>query len=84
VKSLVVLGKTLAEHGGVQWMLCDNDMDIHGATLVLLVDVASRRGPELPRGDRAGQDNRDRSQRARSRSLYAALWCVGGHQGSAL
>jgi acyl-CoA dehydrogenase len=36
VKSLVVLGKTLAEHGGVQWMLCDNDMDIHGATLMVL------------------------------------------------
>jgi acyl-CoA dehydrogenase len=36
VKNRVVFGKTLAEHEGVQWMLCDNDLDIHSAALMVL------------------------------------------------
>jgi acyl-CoA dehydrogenase len=41
VKTRVVFGKTLAEHEGVQWMLCDNDADIHSAALMVL-HAASR------------------------------------------
>jgi acyl-CoA dehydrogenase len=36
VKERVVFGKTLAEHEGVQWMLCDNELDIQAATLLVL------------------------------------------------
>jgi acyl-CoA dehydrogenase len=41
VKHRVVFGKTLAEHEGIQWMLCDNDLDIHSAALMVL-HAASR------------------------------------------
>ncbi len=41
VKQRVVFGKTLADHEGVQWMLCDNDLDIHNAALMVLY-AASR------------------------------------------
>jgi acyl-CoA dehydrogenase len=41
VKGRHVFGKTLAEHEGVQWMLVDNDLDIHHATLMVL-HAASR------------------------------------------
>ena len=41
VKGREVFGKTLAEHEGVQWMLVDNDLDIHHATLIVL-HAASR------------------------------------------
>jgi acyl-CoA dehydrogenase len=41
VKGREVFGKTLAEHEGVQWMLVDNDLDIHHATLMVL-HAASR------------------------------------------
>ncbi len=41
VKKRHVFGKTLAEHEGVQWMLVDNDLDIHHATLMVL-HAASR------------------------------------------
>ncbi|MFZ1061897.1 MAG: acyl-CoA dehydrogenase family protein [Acidimicrobiales bacterium] len=41
VKRRTVFGKTLAEHEGVQWMLCDNDWDIHAASLQVLY-AASR------------------------------------------
>jgi acyl-CoA dehydrogenase len=41
VKDRVVFGKTLSEHEGVQWMLCDNELDIHSATLMVL-HAASR------------------------------------------
>ena len=41
VKHRVVFGKTLAEHEGIQWMLCDNDLDVHSAALMVL-HAASR------------------------------------------
>lgn len=41
VKHRVVFGKALAEHEGIQWMLCDNDLDIHSAALMVL-HAASR------------------------------------------
>jgi acyl-CoA dehydrogenase len=47
VKGREVFGKTLAEHEGVQWMLVDNDMDIHHATLLVL-HAASRADEGLP------------------------------------
>jgi acyl-CoA dehydrogenase len=46
VKGREVFGKTLAEHEGVQWMLVDNDLDIHHATLMVL-HAASRADERL-------------------------------------
>ncbi len=36
VKQREVFGKTLAEHEGAQWMLVDNEVDIHNAALLTL------------------------------------------------